>query len=191
MTTPGDPGAPVTRLTYPEVGATRRWPLPEGYHHLRVRTVLGHGPAVFERAGRAVLDWRMHRAVGVCVRSWEPEATAGRPVVVGLGIGRLRLRAPCEVVWTVEDAARTGFAYGTLPGHPERGEESFVVGRESDDSVILTVTAFSRPAEWYTRLVGPLVPVFQRAYARRCGLVLRRLATQHDTPSRNRRFHLQ
>ncbi|MEU8827100.1 DUF1990 domain-containing protein [Streptomyces sp. NPDC048636] len=178
MTSTGGPGspAPASRLTYPEAGATRRWPLPDGYRHLRVSTALGHGPAVFERAGRAVLDWRMHRAVGVSIRSWEPVATAGRPVVVGLGAGALRLRAPCEVVWTVADGTRTGFGYGTLPGHPECGEESFVVRRESDDSVVLTVTAFSRPATWYTRMAGPLVPLFQRAYARRCGRVLRRLA---------------
>ncbi|WP_254885448.1 DUF1990 family protein [Streptomyces sp. NA02950] len=160
------------------MGATRRWPLPDGYHHLRVRTAIGHGPAVFERAGQAVLDWRMHRAVGVSIRSGEPVATPGRPVVVGLGMGPLRLRAPCEVVWTVADGTRTGFGYGTLPGHPERGEESFVVGRESDDSVVLTVTAFSRPATWYTLMAGPLVPFFQRAYARRCGRVLRRLTTE-------------
>ncbi|MBL1100631.1 DUF1990 family protein [Streptomyces coffeae] len=176
MTSTGGPGTPASRLTYPELGATRRWPLPGGYHQLRVRTAVGHGPAVFERAGQAVLDWRMHRAVGVSIRSSEPVATPGRPVVVGLGVGRLRLRAPCEVVWTVADGSRTGFGYGTLPGHPECGEESFVVGLESDDSVVLTVTAFSRPVAWYTRMAGPLVPVLQRAYARRCGRVLRRLA---------------
>ncbi|MET7902848.1 DUF1990 domain-containing protein [Streptomyces sp. NPDC005336] len=171
------PDAP-SHLTYPEVGATRRWPLPAGYHHLRVRTRVGHGRAVFEAAGRAVMDWRMHRAVGVSVRTREPVATAGMPVVVGLGVGRLRLSAPCEVVWTVADEERTGFAYGTLPGHPERGEESFVVSLEPDGSVVLTVTAFSRPAAWFSRAGGPLVPLFQRAYARRCGGVLRRLTAE-------------
>ncbi|MFD8868609.1 DUF1990 family protein [Streptomyces sp. NPDC059590] len=128
-------------------------------------------------AGRAVMDWRMHRAVGVSVRCWEPTAVAGLPVVIGLGVGRLRLRAPCQVVWTLAEETRTGFAYGTLPGHPERGEESFVVSLERDGTVLLTVTAFSRPAVWYARAAGPLVPLFQRAYARRCGAVLRRLAT--------------
>ncbi|MET7765149.1 DUF1990 domain-containing protein [Streptomyces sp. NPDC005393] len=171
------PDAP-SHLTYPEVGATRRWPLPAGYHHLRVRTRVGHGRAVFEAAGRAVMDWRMHRAVGVSVRTREPVATAGMPVVVGLGVGRLRLSAPCEVVWTVADEERTGFAYGTLPGHPERGEESFVVSLEPDGSVVLTVTAFSRPAAWFSRAGGPLVPLFQQAYARRCGGVLRRLTAE-------------
>lgn len=52
-----------------------------------------------------------------------------------------------------------------------------MVSLERDGAVLLTVTAFSRPAVWYTRAAGALVPLFQRAYARRCGAVLRRLAT--------------
>ncbi|WP_030828757.1 DUF1990 family protein [Streptomyces hygroscopicus] len=171
-----DGSGPASRLTYPEVGATRRWPLPAGYRHLRVRTHVGYGRAAFEAVGRAVMDWRMHRAVGVAIRAADPVATPGRSVVVGLGAGPLRLRAPCEVVWTVAEDTRTGFAYGTLPGHPERGEESFVVSLEPDGSVVLTVTAFSRPDSWFSRAGGPLVPRFQRAYARRCGRVLRRWA---------------
>ncbi|WP_063732934.1 DUF1990 family protein [Streptomyces sp. RTd22] len=166
---------PSSRLTYPEVGATRHRPLPAGYGHLRVRTRIGAGPEVFEAAGRAVLEWRMHRAVGVTIRADGP-AAEGRTVVVGLGAGPLRLRAPCAVVWTVADGTSAGFAYGTLPGHPECGEESFVVSLERDGSVWLTVTAFSRPAVRLTRAVAPLVPYFQRAYALRCGRVLRRLA---------------
>jgi uncharacterized protein (UPF0548 family) len=161
-------------FTYREVGATRGLPLPDGYRRLRVRTRLGRGPEVFRAAGMAVLDWRMHRAVGVTVATDGP-AMPGRAVTVGLGAGPLRLYAPCRVVWTVAEETRTGFAYGTLPGHPECGEESFVVTLERDGSVALTVTSFSRPAAWFTRAAGPLVPVFQRAYARRCGTVLRRL----------------
>jgi uncharacterized protein (UPF0548 family) len=38
------------------------------------------------------------------------------------------------VVWTVDEPNRIGFGYGTLQGHPESGEESFVVSREDDDS---------------------------------------------------------
>ncbi|MFA1539323.1 DUF1990 family protein [Actinomadura monticuli] len=48
--------------------------------------------------------------------------------------------------------------------------------RDEEDDVWLTVTLFSRPATAPARLAGPLVPVFQRGYARRCGAVLRRLS---------------
>jgi uncharacterized protein (UPF0548 family) len=79
------------------------------------------------------------------------------------------------VITTVDEERRRGWSYGTLRGHPACGEEAFVVSLEEAGEVWLTVLAFSRPAVWWMRLAGPLVPVLQRAYARRCGAVLRRL----------------
>jgi uncharacterized protein (UPF0548 family) len=167
----------VGGFTYPEVGGTRGIGdrPPPGYHFFRVRTRLGAGRAVHRAAGRALIDWRMHRALGVTIDATAPVAAPGVGVVVGLGLGRLRLRAPCEVVWTADGDRATGFGYGTLAGHPECGEESFLVERDADDTVWLTVTAFSRAAAWYARAGGPVTRAFQRAYARRCGVVLRRL----------------
>jgi len=160
-------------LPYPEVGATRAGPLPAGYNHLRHRTCLGDVP--FAAAGEAILTWRMHRATGARIEASAPRAAPGVEVTVGLGVGRLRLAAPCQVVWSVEEGDRIGFGYGTLPGHPELGEESFVVERAGDGRVWFTVTAFSRPALWYTRAAGPVVVLFQHGYARRLGRALKRL----------------
>ncbi|MET9930047.1 DUF1990 family protein, partial [Streptomyces sp. NPDC006324] len=51
--------------TYREVGATRTpEALPEGYHHLRYGTVVGHGRTAFATAGTAVTTCRMHRPSG-------------------------------------------------------------------------------------------------------------------------------
>ncbi|MGW4028689.1 DUF1990 family protein [Streptomyces sp. NPDC004838] len=163
-------------LTYPEVGATLLGPMPDGYHHLHHTVRIGRGREVFEAAGAAVTAWRMHRASGVRLRATAERAEAGVRVEVSAGPGPLRIAAPCEIVWVSYGRDRTGFAYGTLDGHPERGEESFVVDIRDDGSVWFTVMAFSRPARWYTRLAGPLVPVLQKAYARRLGDTVRRLA---------------
>jgi uncharacterized protein (UPF0548 family) len=168
----------VGSLTYREVGATgdgSRLP-PPGYHLLRESMRIGSGEREFAAAGEALMRWHMHRRMGVRMDTEASAAAPGVRVAVGLGVGPLRLTAPCEVVWTVREAHRVGWAYGSLPGHPECGEESFVVERGADGTVRLTVTAFSRPAVWYTRVGGPAVRLFQRAYARRCGRVLRRLA---------------
>ncbi|MGI8336628.1 DUF1990 family protein [Actinomadura scrupuli] len=170
------------KLTYDEVGATRDGSLPDGYRRLRERTLLGQGPAVMAAATDAVLDWWMHRAAGVRIDSGGRRAAPGVIVTVRLGVGPLALRAPCEIIWTEEGDRRAGFGYGTLSGHPASGEEAFVVSRDAEDDVWLTVTAFSRPAVWYTRAGGPLVPVMQRAYARRCGTALRRLVSAADRP---------
>ncbi|MFF7177456.1 DUF1990 family protein [Streptomyces sp. NPDC008121] len=162
-------------LAYPGLGATASGPLPAGYHHLHHTTRIGHGRDAFETAGAAVTTWRMHRSSGARVRSAAVRAEPGAFVEISVGVGPLRLAAPCEVVWTAYEKDRTGFAYGTLARHPERGEESFVVDLHADGSVWFTVTAFSRPATWYTRLAGPLIPVLQHAYARHLGRTLRRI----------------
>ncbi|MFI2346354.1 DUF1990 family protein [Streptomyces sp. NPDC019443] len=166
----------VHALNYPETGATRLGPLPDGYHHLHHTARIGRGHAVFEAAGAAVTSWRMHRGSGARVRTTAARAEPGARLEVSLGVGRLRFTAPCEVIWTAYEKDRTGFAYGTLAGHPERGEESFIVDIRDDGSVWFTVMAFSRPASWYTRLAGPLVPVVQKWYAKRLGRTVRRLA---------------
>ncbi|MFD8324224.1 DUF1990 family protein [Streptomyces lydicus] len=166
----------MSDLTYPEEGGTRRRPLPGGYHHLVEEAPLGHGRQVLRAAGEAITTFRMHRAAGTVIRADAPRAEPGVAVDVSLGVGRLRLRAPCRVVWAVAEEDRIGFAYGTRAGHPECGEEAFLAELRADGSVWFTVTAFSRPAVPLTRLAGPLVPVLQRLYVRRLGHTLRRLA---------------
>jgi uncharacterized protein (UPF0548 family) len=164
-------GIDVSELTYAEIGATRHVPLPAGYHHLRYRTLVGHGDGVFACAARAVVTFEMHRRTGARIRSTAERAAPGVRLTVGLG----PFTVPCEVVWVAGDADRAGFGYGTLPGHQERGEEAFLVERDAGGRVWFSVTAFSRPARWPARLGGPVTVLFQHAYARMLGRALRRL----------------
>lgn len=168
----------MTPFSYPEVGATRQARLPAGYRHLAHRSRLP--PQALRAAAEALMSWRMHRGIGLRVDVSEPRAAVGASVTSRLGPGRFGVPAPCRVVWTVDEPDRVGFAIGTLPGHPARGEESFVVSRAGDGTVWFTVTSFSRPARWYVRAAGPMVPLLQRAYARRCAQVLRRLCGERS-----------
>ena len=152
----------VEDLTYPEVGRTLSAELPPGYRHVRRSAVLGTGRRAFERAGESLSTWGMHRGAGLTVDGASGRATPGTDVVLGWGVGVLRLRVPCRVVLTVDEPSARGFAYGTLPGHPESGEELFVVRLDDDDAVHLDIVAFSRPARWYSRLGAPLAVRIQR-----------------------------
>ncbi|MEU6173926.1 DUF1990 domain-containing protein [Streptantibioticus parmotrematis] len=165
--------------TYPEVGATRTATLPPGYSWIRRRVRLGHGPAVLERAGAYVLGWGTQLGSGFAVYPPPARIAAGTTVLLRIGLPGLRtarLVIPCRVVWTVEEPDRVGFAYGTLPGHPECGEESFVVSMDADGDVWFEVTAFSRPAAWYARLGRPVAAVLQHLAIERYLRVVARAA---------------
>ncbi|MFF2655955.1 DUF1990 family protein [Kitasatospora sp. NPDC058032] len=149
--------------SYREVGATRDARLPEGYAHLRRRVHLGHGPDVLDRAGRFVLGWGCQLGTGFAVYPHAPVET-GATVLLRLtlpGTRWPRLVIPCRVVWTVDEPDRIGFAYGTLPGHPERGEEAFTVSMDAAGEVWFEVSAFARLASWYARLGRPVAALCQ------------------------------
>lgn len=140
-------------LTYTEVGATRG-ALPSGYHHLERRVRIGSGDEVFEASRAAVRQWAMQRRAGLEIYPPGAVPEEGATVLVVRRLGPLKVVAPCRVVWTLDDPGASGFGYGTLPGHPERGEESFVVEQDAEGDVWFAIRAFSRHATWYARLGG-------------------------------------
>ena len=163
-------------LTYAEVGATAGW-LPPDAQPLRRTVAIGRGDRVFARAADAILGWRMHHLAGLDVVASTPTAQVGTTLLVtfvrGLPIG---LSAPCRVVDVVDADDRRGFTYGTLPGHPEAGEERFEVSRDADGTIRLHLVAFSRHATAATRALGPATSVGQRLVTHRYVQATRRAA---------------
>jgi uncharacterized protein (UPF0548 family) len=150
-------------LTYSEVGATAG-PLPAGYHHLQKSAVIGRGRGRFDDAADTGMRWGMLRGAGLRVEATTEIAATGSEVIVHLG----PVRAPCRVVYVVDEPDQRGFAYGTLPGHAESGEERFVVRYDPvTDEVYADVTAFSRHATWWSRLGSPVTSVIQRVVTER------------------------
>ena len=88
----------------------------------------------------------------------------GDTALLGIGLG---IRFPVRVIYVVDEPRRRGFAYGTLPGHPEDGEESWMVEHRDDDSVWITIRAFSRPASRWWWAVAPILRIAQEYYTRR------------------------
>lgn len=151
------------QLTYREVGATAG-ALPDGYHHVRKSAGIGRGRERFEDAAAKVMRWGMLRGAGVRVQATTDVAAVGSEVLVGLG----PLRAPCRVVFVIDEPDRRGFAYGTLPGHPESGEELFAVRYDpATDEVHGEVVAFSRHGTWWSRLGAPITSLAQRVITSR------------------------
>jgi uncharacterized protein (UPF0548 family) len=151
----------MAELTYPEVGATKR-ALPPGYHHLRASRVIGSGRDAFVAAASALLAWQVQLRAGLRVTASAPVAEPGAVVMLAVGARPLQVRAPCRVVYAVTEPRRRGFAYGTLPGHPECAEEAFIIEQWDDGSVALSVKAFSKPATLTARAAGPLIRLIQQ-----------------------------
>lgn len=156
-------------FTYAPVGVTRTDQVPPAYAQLRERRQVGPASA-FEPAAEFVLGFGMQRGVGIRV-SAVGRARPGLDVLMHLGVGPVRLIAPTRVVYVIDEPDRRGFAYGTLPGHPESGEELFLVERIGE-ATYAEVRAVSRPGRWYVAAGGPVVRLVQRWFARRYLAVL-------------------
>jgi uncharacterized protein (UPF0548 family) len=162
----------------PHPGDAAIGPAPDGYRYFRRSIPLAHAfvpddPAAdraFERARAMLRTWGPQIGAGMHV---EVESSDGLLPAPEAGLeGRLTarvaglvpLRAPFRIVAADFDSADwAGFAYETLPGHPERGREAFYVTR-ADGLVEFTVMAFSQPAVWYSRLGGPITRMLQNRY---------------------------
>lgn len=142
-------------LTYAEVGQTGGDALPSGYHHLTRSVLVGRGDLLFEEVARRIMSWRLQREAGLGVRADGERVEPGMVAVLRIGVGVLAVEAPVRVVEVTDGPSRRGFAYGTLPGHPESGEESFHAVRDPSGDVRVEIRAFSRPASLLTRLAGP------------------------------------
>jgi len=88
--------------------------------------------------------------------------------ILGQAYGLWSLFA-CRVSATIDehgDVDRSGFVYGTLPGHLLCGEERFLVEWERrDDSVWYDVLAYSQPAGIVGQVAHSLVRRVQKRFA--------------------------
>lgn len=100
-----------------------------------------------------------------------PDGTAfvapGDTALLVTHIGPFSFKSPVRVIYLIDEPQRKGFGYGTLHGHPQRGEEAFVVEQKEDGSVWLTVRVFSRPSNRWWFAVSPVLRLMQERFIRR------------------------
>src|SRR5262245_60301289 len=124
-------------FTYPEVGATRAAP-PAGYNVDHNRIQLGSGPEIFQRAVVALQRWEMF-SIGWVRLCWPDTPAVG--AIFGVAIRHFGFWSlnSARIAYVLEEDGpiqRYGFAYGTLPGHAECGEERFTVEWRHDDDTV-------------------------------------------------------
>lgn len=181
-----DAGQAAGGLNYPGIGSTETGAVPEGYARVLEEAHLGSGFEVYRRVADGILGWELQRRAGLRVRATSPRAVPGAHVVSGFGVGPFRLDAPCQVVWAREPAPdgvpqSAGFGYGTMPGHPARGEESFEVEINGQGEVWLRIRAFSKPANRFYAAGGLVTRAAQRYVTSRYIEGARSLAAEGTT----------
>jgi len=159
--------------TYDHVGSTLGPHRPR--RHERA-DVMGRGRSAFDDARRALEAWVPQRAVGARIAPDGVRPVWDETVVLLLGVAGRGLVVPTRIVLVVDEPRRWGYAYGTLPGHPEVGELLFLVEHRDDDAVVLTVRMDAVPARALLP-VAPLVRAAERLAVARYVQAVRRAVT--------------
>jgi uncharacterized protein (UPF0548 family) len=153
-------------FSYAAVGCTKDENRPARYALDHNRQLLGSGAAAFQRAKQAVRAWRMFPAPWTAIEPGDAPIESGTTVAVHVHVLGLWWLNATRIVYTIDGSRTFGFAYGTLPGHAEMGEERFVVEWLDDDTVWYDVLAYSRPRHILARLGYPLARYFQKKFGR-------------------------
>ena len=157
-------------FSYSETGTTNSENLSNvpGYDCDNNRILLGHGEVVFQRAIRAIRNWKMFDFPWSHLRL--PNAPIEKGTIVAavfkhFGFWSVNLSRIVYVIDEKGDQDRFGFAYGTLGEHVEQGEERFSVEwNHQDNSVWYDILAFSKPRNILARIGYPISRRLQRRF---------------------------
>jgi uncharacterized protein (UPF0548 family) len=145
-------------LTYSAAGATvGKTAVPAGYAVDSTRVELGRGQTAFDRAKLGLANWKQFNLGWLEAFPNDTPILIGETVLVIARAGGMWWTNAARIVEVVDDTSATssrfGFAYGTLPGHVESGEERFLIEWDhATDIVWFDILAFSRPRHWLVRL---------------------------------------
>ncbi|MCB0524192.1 MAG: DUF1990 domain-containing protein [Lewinellaceae bacterium] len=151
-------------FSYHEVNGTKGDErIPSYDNDLNVQ-VLGNGEKAWQAAREAIKQWKMFPG------AWAYVHPAPLPIETDVVVSMVARVAgmwwinACRIVYVLDTENKFGFAYGTLPGHVEKGEELFMVEKLPDGQVQYVIKAFSKPRHWMARFGYPLARFHQRRF---------------------------
>jgi len=151
---------------------------PAGYTPLAASSVLTRRD--FGGAAADLLSWRLHACSGLRVAASDVPLRSGTVVTLTLGPRPVSVTAPCRIIEVIEEPARVGFVYATLPGHPESGVERFLLSLGEDGRITLCIDGYSRPCSRAARLAPAAAGLVQAVITRRYLTALDRARNLHS-----------
>lgn len=163
-------------FTYTQHGATATAVPVSGFDNDSHRVKIGHGNHDFENAKAAIRDWKMFPSGWTIILPQQAPITEGTTIAMYAKAFGLWWRNSCRIVYVIDQPNRFGFAYGTLPGHIETGEELFLVEKDENGDIWYQIKAFSRPRHLLAKLAYPLMRQFQARFRRDSGQSMQHLS---------------
>ena len=117
----------------------------KGFDYDAIRVKLGTGKKVFEIGKQAIMQWEMFPKKWIKLYPTKPTVGIGETVAVTakyLGLWWVNIT---RIAYVINDMEIFGFAYGTLPGHMEKGEELFQIRMDEKENVYFELIAISKP----------------------------------------------
>ena len=142
--------------------------------HTRVK--LGQGNEVFAAAKTALRNWQ-HFRLG-WIEAWPSDTPIQEGQIVAVLASQMGIwwLNACRIIKVIDDdtTKRFGFAYGTLPGHVESGEEQFLIEMDQAGSVWYDILAFSRPRHILARIGYLYIRRIQKRFAKHSAAAMHR-----------------
>ena len=154
------------QFSYSEIGQTHDGKTVAGYNNDFNYIELGRGETAWEAAKNAVHQWKMFPGGWAFVAPKNTPIQEGEVVAMAAKVLGTWWLNSCRIVYVLDNERQFGFAYGTLPGHAERGEELFLVEKDDNGTVWYRLRAFSWPRHWLARLGYPVARMYQRKFVR-------------------------
>ncbi len=155
----------MTPFSYPDLGCSRGRNV-AGFNTDRVRIEVGSTDEAFEKAKRAIRNWRGFATdwVRLC---WPYKKIAPGTVVAVQchQFGFYSVNA-ARIVYAIDEPNRFGFGFGTLTDHMFRGEMSFLIYREENGKVYYEISSISRPGHWLAWIFYPFARQLQNRFSR-------------------------
>lgn len=163
-------------FTYSEVGATATGEKFIHYDNDYNQIVLGKGEKVWQKAKKVLRNWQHFPLLWTKIYPNTTELKKGAVVVVLFRLFGIWWRNSAKIVYAFDEINRFGFAYGTLPGHIEMGEEVFWVERDKEGIVSYHIKAFSKPRFWLARIAYPIARFYQRKFVKESKVIMQKLS---------------
>ncbi len=138
----------------------------KGYDNDLNSIFLGKGEKVWNNAKVALEHWQQFPPGWTKIYKNATALEAGNTVLVLFKLFGIWWSNSARIVYTLNEEHTYGFAYGTLTGHVESGEECFWIDKDAEDHVYYHIKAFSKPDFWAAKLAYPLARVYQRKFVR-------------------------